>query len=141
LFVVSAGANTFYLLGQKTSAASVNAAAFDSQLTLVYFPTAYGTVVGTLQNLASERDDGSNGAPDRERGASIRQALTVEAVATEQAESIAANQARLERELAGMRARFDALQEELEQNMRAQQAVAREARGAKPIRPITEGDE
>ncbi|MDP3025211.1 MAG: hypothetical protein Q8O10_06720 [candidate division Zixibacteria bacterium] len=66
LFVVSAGANTFYLLGEKVASTSVNATAFDSQLTLVFFPTAYGTVVGTFQNSASEQDDGAIDAPDRE---------------------------------------------------------------------------
>jgi hypothetical protein len=66
LFVVPAGANTFYLLGQKTASTSDDAIAFDSQLTLVFFPTAYGTVVGTFQNSASEQDDGAIDAPDRE---------------------------------------------------------------------------
>ena len=45
----------------------------------------------------------------------MRQPLTDEAVSAEQAESIAANQARLEREIAEMRVRFDALQKELEE--------------------------
>ncbi|OGC92093.1 MAG: hypothetical protein A2142_06030 [candidate division Zixibacteria bacterium RBG_16_48_11] len=104
LFVVPAGANTFYLLGEKVASTSVNATAFDSQLSLVYFPTAYGTVVGTFQNSASEQDDGAIDAPDRERAASMRQHLTDEAVSAEQAEAASFNSARLEKELAEIKA-------------------------------------
>jgi hypothetical protein len=141
LFAVSAGANVFFLLGQKTSSASDDAMAYDSQLTLVYFPTSYGTVEETaLLNSSATPDGSSTSAPDRERAAVIRRPLTSEAVAAERAESIAANQARLARELAEMRARFDALQQELEAAMRAQQAAANEVRGPKPaVTPPKEG--
>jgi len=140
LFAVSAGANTFYLLGQKTSSASDNATAFDSQLTLIYFATAYGTVTSTLQNTTTTAATIDPAAPG-ESAAVVRAGRTELEIALEREESIAANQVRLQSELSEMRVKFDALQKELEETMRAQRAAANEARGAKLIRPIREGDE
>ncbi|MDO8631652.1 MAG: hypothetical protein Q7R41_14290, partial [Phycisphaerales bacterium] len=133
LFSVSAGAHTFFFVGQKTNASSADAQAFDVQFTLAYFPTAYGTVTPTASsNTAAVLDD--NDAP-------LRAALSPSDIQAERAESIAADQARMQRELTEMRVKFDALQKELEETIRAQRAAASEARGEKPIRPIREGDE
>jgi hypothetical protein len=140
LFAVSAGANTFYLLGEQASATLAEASAFDSQLTLIYFATAYGTVTSTLLNTTTTAASIDPAAP-AESATAVRAGLTELEIALEREESIAANQIRMQRELTEMRARFDALQKELEENMRAQRAAANEARGAKPIRPIREGDE
>ncbi len=140
LFAVSAGANTFYLLGQKTSSTSDNATAFDSQLTIVYFATAYGTVTSTALSATSTAATIDPAAPG-ESATTVRPGRTELEIALEREESMAANQERLRRELTEMQVRFDALQKALEENMRAQRAAASEARGAKPIRPIREGDE
>lgn len=140
LFAVSAGANTFYLLGQKTNSASDNATAFDSQLTLIYFATAYGTVTSTLLNTTTTAATIDPAAPD-ESAAAVRAGRTELEIALEREESIAANQVRLQSELTEMRVRFDALQRELEETMRAQQAATREGRVRKAVPPITEGEE
>jgi len=140
LFVVPSGANTFYLLGQRTAASSPDAMAFDSQLTLIYFATAYGTVTSTLLNTTTTAATIDSAAPD-ENAAPVRAGRTELEIALEREESIAANQVRMQRELTEMRVKFDALQKELEETILAQRAAASEARGAKPIRPIREGDE
>ncbi len=44
IFSVSAGVNTFYLLGRKTTAASPIWSTFDVTFSLVYYSTTYGTV-------------------------------------------------------------------------------------------------
>ncbi len=48
IFPVSAGVNTFYLLGRKTTSASPIWSTFDVTFSLVYYSTAYGTV-STIQ--------------------------------------------------------------------------------------------
>ncbi len=55
LFSVSSGANTFYFLADETSGLVT---AGDIQLSLVFFPTAYGTVTSTL--LDSSQPPGSD---------------------------------------------------------------------------------
>lgn len=55
LFSVGAGAHTFYLLGDEVSGGM---SAAEMQLTLVYFPTAYGTVTSTL--ISSPQPPGSD---------------------------------------------------------------------------------
>ena len=137
LFAVSAGSHTFYLVGEKTNSSSANAEAFDVQFTLAYFSTAYGTVVSTNFNAAD--GDGDRAVrSDRETAQVMRSGMSTEEIAAEQAQSVADNQARLERELAELRARFDALQIELEEIIRAQQAAAYEARSPKPAVPVIE---
>jgi hypothetical protein len=91
LFFVSSGSKTFYFLGEELSA---NFSARDLQLTLAFFPTAYGTVVPTVA-------DGMNIPDDK---APQGRSLTAVDIAAEQAEAIAFHNARIERELEQMRA-------------------------------------
>jgi hypothetical protein len=137
LFSVGAGAHTFYLLGQKTSAASDDATAFDVQLTLGYFATAYGTVTPTIAGNSAAASSNA-AASANEDVAPRRTGMTPVDLQTEREESIAANRARLERELAEMRTRFDALQKDLEANMRAQRAAGNEPGTTKPVRGAVE---
>lgn len=102
LFQVSSDANTFYFLAKKSGGGFT---VYDMQLTLVYFPTAYGTVEPTLaagQNIPDED------APTVSR-------LNHPDAATERAEAEAFNASRIERELAEMRAQLEALKLKLEQ--------------------------
>ncbi len=48
IFFVNAGANTFYLLGRKTTSSSPIWSTFDVTFSLVYYPTAYGAVSVSL---------------------------------------------------------------------------------------------
>lgn len=137
LFVVSAGAHTFYLLGEQSSATLADATAYDSQLTLIYFATAYGTVTSTALNATSTAATVDPAALDENAGP-VRAGRTELEIALEREESIAANQARMQRELTEMRAKFDALQRELEETMRAQQSAAHEVRRSKPVPALTE---
>jgi len=105
LFSVTSGSHTFYLIGRQWSG---DITVYDMQLSLLYIPTAYGTVTPTLASAEN--------VPDSE--ASVRGALTEADIASERAESQAANQARIERELAEMQARIEALKQELREEPR-----------------------
>jgi len=101
LFSVSAGASTFYLLGHETQG---DYTVFDRQLSLIFFPTAYGTVTSTLAAA------GSN--PRDEVGMKIF-GLTAPEIAAEQAEAEAFNQARIEKELFEIQTQRVALEERI----------------------------
>jgi len=101
LFSVSSGSNTFYLLAREYAGSFT---VYDRQLTLVFLPTAYGTVTAT--KLAGEQN-----IPDEE--APKVSSLSWSDIASEQAESEAFNSARIERELAEMRAQIEALKAEM----------------------------
>jgi hypothetical protein len=97
--VASAGSYTYYFLGNALEGTFY---AYDFQFTLVYFPTSYGTVQPTLAVAEREGDDARGGSPLGETFA-----------AAERAESEAANNARIERELAAMRAEIETLKDQL----------------------------
>ncbi|MCK5406273.1 MAG: hypothetical protein KAJ37_02410 [Candidatus Krumholzibacteria bacterium] len=100
LFSVTAGTHTFYLLAQEFTGAYTIA---DMQFSLMFIPTAYGSVTGTLAlGYGGSDEDGV-----------MKPSMTPADIAAERAQSIAANQTRLERELADMRAEFEAFKEEL----------------------------
>jgi hypothetical protein len=98
--VASAGTYTYYLLARQ---ASGDGSISDHQLTLLYFPTAYGTVVSTASSSMSPL------AVQEPR----RSALSRQEVEDQRAASEAANAARIQRELAAMRAQLDAIEREL----------------------------
>ena len=100
--VAGAGTYTYYFLGDETSG---DFRLYDAQLTLLYIPTSYGTVMPTVQGVAEEETRGEG-----------RPGMTASAVAAERAESEAANVARIERELAAMRAELEALKEEMRED-------------------------
>ncbi|MBN1885997.1 MAG: hypothetical protein JW876_10815, partial [Candidatus Krumholzibacteriota bacterium] len=94
LFAVTSGSHTFHLLGRENSG---DFEIFDAQLTLVYLPTAYGTVVETMRMAGDPFDDAAPGRPAVDAGAA----------ALERDASIAADRARVDRELAAMRAELE----------------------------------
>jgi len=94
LFEVSAGTNTFYFLGDLVGGTWT---IYDRNLTLAYFPTAYGTVSRTVAAPPSNPE---------QRTAEPGYALTEADIAAERADSEAFNNARIERELAGMEAKI-----------------------------------
>ena len=104
--VASAGTYTYYLLGNP-SAASQTWTAYDIQLTLLYIPTSYGTV-----NPTAAVAGGASGAVE-EVLASVGRPPAEADGASERAESEAANNARIERELAAMRAEIETLKDQL----------------------------
>jgi len=90
LFAIGSGANTFYLLGEEIfGAVSVS----DRQLTVIFFPTAYGIVyeplAGASNNLSEENLPKVS-------------TLTPQDIAAEQAEAEVFNKARKEKEQAKM---------------------------------------
>jgi len=105
LFTVNAGPNTFYLLGDETSGSLQFS---DVQLSIVYFPTAYGTVT---PSLTSGDGDGMSAAAPRFGAAESREAE-------------AFHRARVDREMAAMQAQMDELRRKLEQVESEQTSVA-----------------
>jgi len=100
LFSVNSGSHTFYFLINKFTASGsyiIN----DVQLTLAFFPTAYGTVDPTLAAAFGETDEQSRAAFS---------ASTKLDVASEQAETDSFNALRLEKELAEIKAQRDELE-------------------------------
>lgn len=104
LFSVNAGPNTFYLLGDETSGSLQFS---DVQLSIVYIPTAYGTVTSSLTS-------GSDGD-------FLRAAPQSGAVESREAEAF--HRARVEREMATMQAAMEELRRKLEQVESEQTAV------------------
>jgi hypothetical protein len=99
--VPSAGAYTYYYLGYEFSG---DVTVADMQFNLVYFPTAYGTVDSVPPPVSAPDGDGS-----------VRlDGLTPMGSDTKRAETEALNVARLERELATMKAKIEAMQQQID---------------------------
>ncbi|HPF35498.1 MAG TPA: hypothetical protein P5571_12140 [Candidatus Krumholzibacteria bacterium] len=107
VFPVTAGSSTFYLNGRKNTA-SVDIQVWDVQLTVLFVPTAYGTVTGTGLGTALAGTDQDNDAPGVD-GPSMAD------LAAERAESEQVVRDRVAAELAAMRDRIAEL-ESLVQN-------------------------
>jgi hypothetical protein len=97
--VGGAGSYTFYYLGREGGGDFL---VFDVQLSLVFIPTEYGTVSGTLASLGAGGEGGT---------APVRSIADIEA---ERRESIATNNARIERELEELRAQVERMRREME---------------------------
>ena len=95
LFPVGAGSSTFYFLGDEgTSTASVN----DVHFTVLFIPTAYGTIDDPTPPPMAARGS--------ENVAATATPMTLADVEFERAESESYNQARIEAELASMDAQI-----------------------------------
>ena len=102
VFPVTAGAHSFYFVG---TANSLDVDVMQRSLTVMFFPTAYGTVTGALKaDAARTADDPAADA--------AREPVDASRVASE----------RIERELRAMQARFDQLRAELEAARAVQRA-------------------
>jgi len=104
-FEVSPGVNTFYMLGQEFSGAVI---AYDSQLTVMFFPTAYGTVTPTI--LARQADDAHT---------PVTRPMSPYDIRAEQADSVAfaraqrdAQEARYEQRIAALEDRMRRFEDE-----------------------------
>ncbi len=110
VFSVSAGSHTFYFLGRAIHHLWWT---FHADLTLIYLPTAYGTVAASAS---------LPGGPDQNLSAPAPQPQTALDPAAERAESEAFNRARIERELTEMKAKLAELEALLEQETQQQEA-------------------
>ncbi len=102
LFQVTPGVRTFYLLGDEGYGG--NWYAWDMQLTLIYFRTAYGQVTPTMAGGPSPPEELTPRVP----------ALTEQQAAAERAEAEAFHAARMEREMVAIRAELEALKRKME---------------------------
>ncbi|MBD3179755.1 MAG: hypothetical protein GF417_09200 [Candidatus Latescibacteria bacterium] len=103
--VGSAGTYTYYFLGDQHDA-EADFRAWDPQLTLVYIPTSYGTVTSTLASGGSASEETASASPGK----------TQAEIEAEKAESIADNNARIQRELDRMRSEIEKLKREMEKD-------------------------
>jgi len=106
LFPVTSGTSTFYFLGEELNN---NFTAFDRSLTLLFIPSAYGVISDPGALATGSTDERSNVQSKR---------ITAGDIAAEQAECERLNKERIQRELDEMRARIDALERELESEIR-----------------------
>lgn len=106
MFPVNAGNNTFYLSGAKNN--SNTCTVRDIQLTLVYLPTAYGTI----EKLAA--GDPADFDPQRPDNRLTRGPLTAGEIAAERSESEQFYQQQLAAEMREMQARLVELQQAIE---------------------------
>ncbi|MCD6380467.1 hypothetical protein J7M07_08515, partial [bacterium] len=100
--VASAGTYTFYFLGIEYNGSFM---CYDRQISLIYFPTAYGSV-SSAGMVKTDTDDISVISPP----------ITEADVNAQRMESISANDARVQRELAEMRAEIEALKRDMQEN-------------------------
>jgi len=100
VFPVNAGSNTVYVVAYKLGSAGVTA--WDRALSLVYVPTAHGTVSDVELATAGAMGDDDPSVP-------ARGGLTPDEIAAEQAESAAFVRDRIAAELASLRLRMDAV--------------------------------
>jgi len=98
--VPSDGSHTFYLLGDELSG---DIDCFDMQLSIIYFPTSYGTVMSPAPAGDVSDDD-----------AATMSGLTADFVENQRTESIEANNTRIRKEIAEMRSRLEKLERMLE---------------------------
>ena len=96
--------NTFYFIGDETVG---DWQVFDRNMTLLYIPSAYGTIASTVAVPPSNPEEITVGAG---------RALTEADIAAERAESEAFNNARIERELAQMEAQIAELRASMGNN-------------------------
>lgn len=108
LFQVTAGTPTFFLNARRFT--GTNATFFDAQLTLIYFPTAYGTV----------QSNGALPAAGAEGNASTptRSSLSAAEIEAERAQSIEANLDRMEAELKAQQAELEVIRAQLSKGNR-----------------------
>jgi len=121
-FSVSAGVNTFYLLGNKLGGTWTT---FDSQLTVMYFPTAYGTVTSTL---LARNAGGDASAP-------IVAPMSASEVKAEQLEGVAFDQNRRAAEAADYQAQIADLRAQLQQVLREQDVMRQDLQRVAPHAP------
>jgi hypothetical protein len=100
--VATAGTHTFYFLGYEFFG---NFTCYDRQISLMYFPTAYGTV-SSAGMVGIDTDEINVAGPE----------ITESFVENQKRESEAANAARLQREMDEMRAEIETLKREMREN-------------------------
>jgi len=128
-FSVGAGANTFYLGGEKLSGTWF---VYDSQLTIMFFPTSYGTVSPTLMAAPGHSDaDAPRVLP-----------MSAQEIESERLQTLRFDVERTRAELGAQAARMEQLRRELDAITRRQEAVgeatpARRVVAPKPPRPAS----
>jgi hypothetical protein len=103
IFPVSAGDVTVYLLGEANAAGTIGV--WESEMTLLFVPTNYGDIAASVATAKTSSDQVNDGG--------VASPMSASDLAAERATSLQANQARIDAELAAMRAELDALKAQL----------------------------
>jgi hypothetical protein len=111
VFPVTPGNRTFNLVGAKNLSASPTGSVFDRALTAIFVPTSYGTVEPALMVPPG----GFDGGTDERVAQPFNPGLSAAQVQAKAAASLAADNARLQRELEENRRRMEALAASLEE--------------------------
>lgn len=118
--VPSAGTYTYHVnMSRSSNLTSSNL--FDGQMTLMYFPTAYGTTVPSLTGPTMR------GTPTGNSGMAIRGPQTPAEIAAERAQSQGSNMARVQAEMAAMRAEMAELRAMMANNPNIKAMNAKDA--------------
>lgn len=112
VFPVTAGNNTFYLLGRKLSSGSPNLTTWESKITCLFVPTAYGAVTGALPPavLAGDSPEANPGLPVVSFGMGEAE------IAAEREQSILDHQARMQAEMDAMRDEMELMRAMMDDN-------------------------
>jgi hypothetical protein len=114
VFPVSEGTNTFHLVGLISTHFTDDTWVGEVQLSVIYIPTDYGDIYPYEYPAARTTTEGG----DADEIEAARGPLTQADIEAERTASIAANQARIDRELAEMRAEMEKLRREMEEGQR-----------------------
>ena len=129
--VPSAGTYTYHVnMSRSSNLTSSNL--FDGQLTLMYFPTAYGTTDPSLTGPTMR------GTPTGNSGMAIRGPQTPGEIAAERAQSQGSNMARVQAEMAAMRQEMAELRAMMANNPNVKAMNARDAAKAKVTNQVEE---
>lgn len=112
LFAVVAGSNTFYFIAQEQAGACT---ALDLQLSVVFLPTSYGTIVPTEPLQAGTAGDDAHAIAAPGVGSAE--------IAAERREAEALNVARLEREMKAIRDELEVLKQSQDEQLQARAHV------------------
>jgi hypothetical protein len=118
--VPSAGTYTYHV-NMSRSANLTSSNLFDGQLTLMYFPTAYGTTDPSLTGPSMR------GTPTGNTGMAIRGPQTPAQIAAERAQSQGSNMARVQAEMAAMKAEMAELRAMMANNPNIKAMNAKDA--------------
>jgi len=120
IFGVNAGPTSFYLVGDVDSGTDVQI--IDSEFSLIYIPTFYGTVTRSAPNRGAPGFDTFRN-DEHIRAGQTSAPLTPADIAAEQAEAAAFDQQRRDAEFRAMQQRLADLERRLEEALQSQSAT------------------
>jgi hypothetical protein len=132
VFPVSAGLNTFNLVGRKLGSGAPTATINDRQIVALFVPTSYGTIDPALM----AGPGGFAGGTDERVAQPFNPGLSASQVQAKAQAALAADNARMQRELAEARAQQAEMLARIEAIEKAQKGQARPSTINPPVEPM-----